>query len=198
VPAGRTARIVQLKATRKPWTMPEIARFRDMYHRSTRAELLREFGRSVSALRNMAVKLRLSKDYGIAIGFPKGNIPWNLGKRHPAKGRSSLTQFKRGQKPASYLPIGSERMTKDGIEIKIADARHWIPKTRYLWEQAHGPIPAGMIVRNTGDRDRFTLDDLRLMTRAENAALNAKIRKPKRKVIAAWIRPLMSAQEAQA
>lgn len=173
------------------WTVPEIAKFRHLYHSSTSKELMREFGRSHAAIKMMAVKLKLSKDYGIANRFPKGNIPWNLGKPHPTKGRSALTQFKKGQKGARYRRVGSERITRDGVEIKIADPGVWIAKTRYLWEKANGPIPAGMIVRNTGHVHKFKLEDLRLITRAENAALNAQIRKPRQPRIAAWVRPLM-------
>ena len=40
---------------------------------------------------------------------------------------------------------------------------------RWVWEQAHGPIPAGMVVMHTCDnRACFLLDHLRLGTQGDN------------------------------
>lgn len=60
---------------------------------------------------------------GNATQFPKGHTPWNLGmKGLPARGRSSETQFKKGQKPHTWLPVGSTRVSADGyLQRKISD-----------------------------------------------------------------------------
>lgn len=43
---------------------------------------------------------KIRQDWGSATRFKKGNTPWNCGmKGLPARGRSSETQFKKGQKP---------------------------------------------------------------------------------------------------
>lgn len=56
---------------------------------------------------------------------------------------------------------------------------------RWVWEQAHGPIPPGMIVHHVdGDRRNNDLGNLRLMTHAEHARLHND-RHPRAKVCAA-------------
>lgn len=66
---------------------------------------------------------KIRQDWGSATRFKKGNTPWNCGmKGLPARGRSSETQFKKGQKPHTWLPVGSTRVSADGyLQRKISD-----------------------------------------------------------------------------
>ncbi|WP_236084544.1 hypothetical protein [Pseudomonas aeruginosa] len=58
---------------------------------------------------------KIRQDWDSATRFKKGNTPWNCGmKGLPARGRSSETQFKKGQKPHTWLPVGSTRVSADG------------------------------------------------------------------------------------
>ena len=64
--------------------------------------------------------------------FKKGMTPWNKGTKglmpKPANG------FKKGQKCWKTRPIGSERKTRDGIEVKTENG--WIPRAHRLKQTA--------------------------------------------------------------
>lgn len=65
----------------------------------------------------------------------------------PGEHRSPKTEFKKGYKPANLMPVLSERYNpKVGYTlVKVRDGK-WQVKARYVWEQAHGPIPPGKIL----------------------------------------------------
>lgn len=106
--------------------------------------------------------------------FKKGNVPWNAG----LKGTYSLpneneTSFKSGTLHPRYKPIGSEREDKDGYLVIKAAERKWLPKHRYIWEQANGPIPKGhVVIFGNGDKRDFRPENLLLVTRAQLAIIN--------------------------
>lgn len=63
---------------------------------------------------------KIRQDWDSATRFKKGNTPWNCGmKGLPARGRSSETQFKKGQKPHTWLPVG-----RSSMKNKIEDLRN--------------------------------------------------------------------------
>lgn len=103
--------------------------------------------------------------------FAKGNIPFNKGKKG-VNGRSATT-WSLGNRPASALPVGSERNNDGIIEIKVAEPHTWLSKHRLIWQQANGPVPAGsVIIFADQDRGNFALDNLLLVTRGELAVMN--------------------------
>lgn len=60
----------------------------------------------------------------------------NYLQRHKIKER--YTDFKESKVRATAKhQIGAERMTKDGILIKIAQPNVWMKKSRYMYEQYH-------------------------------------------------------------
>lgn len=109
--------------------------------------------------------------------FEKGHQPHNKGvKGWKAGGKATQTQFKPGQRGSKWRPIGSERITKDGIrQRKIADTKYapanWRSVHELTWEAHHGPVPAGHIVVFNGDPEDVT--DLECITRAENMRRNS-------------------------
>jgi hypothetical protein len=130
-----------------------------------------------SAIDNIRAK------YGIKttarLYFNKGHVPWNKGLHYKAGGRSKETQFKKGEMPPNWVPIGSERITKDGyIQIKIQEGkfqRNWRGKHILIWEEINGPLPDGhAIIFGDGDKRNFDIDNLILVTRAELLILNRK------------------------
>lgn len=123
--------------------------------------------------------------------FPKGTVPPNKGKRRPgyAPGEMARTQFKKGNRPHTWLPVGSYRVSPDGaLEVKLNDDPgpyfvRWKPVHRLVWEQANGPVPEGFKVvfkpgRKTTQLDLITLDALELLTHAELMARNTIHRYP--------------------
>lgn len=190
--------------TRRPWSADEDTILRANYADSRSEDIARALNRPLRSVYQRARLLGLRKDPAViadmarersrrpdhggrAHQFQKGLVPWNKGTHYVAGGRSAETRFKKGRRPEearNYLPIGSLRITKDGIlERKVTDdpslvpARRWVSEQRLVWEAANGPVPPGMIVafkagQRTTDPDRITIDVLELISRRELMARN--------------------------
>lgn len=123
---------------------------------------------------------------GVATQFRPGQVPPNKGLRRPgwAPGRMRETQFRRGVRQGvaarNWMPVGSIRVDPEGYQrIKVREwtpgeatgfgnSKIWSLHQRYLWEQAHGPIPPGhSVVFRDGNRTNCVLENLELITRAE-------------------------------
>jgi transposase len=116
---------------------------------------------------------------GIKGYFEKGQIPWNKGKKGINYPGAQATQFKPGNVPHTWVPIGSERITKDGyIQIKIQDGKkqkNWRGKHILIWEAANGPLPEGhAIIFGDGNKRNFDLGNLLLVSRAQLVRMNQK------------------------
>jgi hypothetical protein len=112
--------------------------------------------------------------------FRKGMTPWNKGAKgstgtHP---HCKAHHFEHGNKPQTTVPIGTRRVTKDGIlEAKMTDTPgvyylRWRPVHRMVWEAVHGPVPAGHVVvfkpgMKTTDEARITPDAIECIRRDE-------------------------------
>jgi hypothetical protein len=109
--------------------------------------------------------------------FSRGHIPFNKDKK--GIGGWDPTQFKKGNKPANWVPIGSERVNGDGyVDIKIADGKlqkNWKGKHIIIWEKANGLVPEGSVLI-FADRNRLnvTLENLLLVSRSELAIMNRR------------------------
>ena len=111
--------------------------------------------------------------------FKKGHRPHNTGKKGwQAGGNSSKTRFKKGNRPHTWLPVGSHRFSKEGIlQRKISDTGHppqdWKSVHSLLWEKHNGPVPPGhIVVFKNRDRSDIRIENLELITRAENMRRN--------------------------
>jgi hypothetical protein len=120
------------------------------------------------------------KRYGIKTGsdgkFRRGHKPWNKGLKGVVTG-GVQTQFKKGDKPPNWVPIGTERVSKDGyIEIKVADGRkqkNWKPKHHIIYEKYNGPIPKGhAVIFGDGDKRNFDINNLILVLRRQLLTMN--------------------------
>ena len=103
--------------------------------------------------------------------FKKGQISHNKGKycRYSPK-----SEFKKGNRPYNYKPLGTISIKGDGyLWKKIADPNKWRQLHLLIWEQAHGPVPKGhIVVFGDGDKRNVTLKNLLLVTRAQLLRLN--------------------------
>lgn len=125
----------------------------------------------------------------VATRFRPGQAAWNKG----VKGATGLhencrpTQFKPGQKPHTWVPVGSYRVNYSKglprLEKKMSETPgpnhlRWIPVAKLVWEQHHGPVPDGHIVifkdpkLATTVLEEITVDKLLCISRAENARRN--------------------------
>lgn len=171
-------------------------------------EVARCIGRSVGSVHRKAAMLGIEKSDAfnksfvsgriqaantdprmVATRFKPGHKTWNSG----VKGSTGLhencrpTQFKPGQKPHTTQPVGSYRINSNKrikrLERKMNEnpgpnSVRWIPVSRLVWEQHHGPVPDGHIVIFTEARlatvvlEEITIDKLIYISRAENARRN--------------------------
>lgn len=192
--------------TRRMWTESELAHLVDRYPNQRTDELALSLSRTIRQVYSKATALGLKKSpeflasdqsgrlkpgqtrpHMIATQFKAGQKPWNKGKHYTAGGRSVETRFKKGERHGqanrNYVPIGSLRVTVDGIlERKVNDthpvpARRWVSVARLVWEAARGPIPKGHVVvfkpgMRTTDERQLTIDRLECISRAELAGRN--------------------------
>ena len=122
-----------------------------------------------------ACRLRREDSPGIAYRFPKGHVPANKGLRRPgySAGRMTETQFKKGQKPHTWRPVGTERLSKEGyLQIKLTDTgitRHdYVTIHLLVWELHRGSIPPKHhIAFKDGDKTHITIDNLECVSFAE-------------------------------
>lgn len=127
----------------------------DYPHMSTH-DVAVKHGLTMSKVHNIACKRKVKKtpeymaemlartnknllESGKAHRYKKGDVSWNKGKYMRM---SIATEFKKGQKPHNYKPVGSERITVDGyLERKVADPKKWKGLHIILWEEVNGPVP---------------------------------------------------------
>lgn len=99
-----------------------------------------------------------------------------------AGGRSAETRFKPGNRPHTWVPIGTEQIRDGYLWRKVTDGhgRHdWRQVHVMLWEQHNGPVPKGLIlVFRDRNKQNIQLDNLELITRAENCRRNSIHRYP--------------------
>lgn len=189
------------------WTASEKRLVRKLYANERTVDIARQIGVRTEVVYSLASRLGLNKSekflatsksgrilrggkLSVATQFQKGHVPANKGLRRPgyAPGRMRETQFKKGQRGNKWVPIGTERINADGYwSVKVAETtrydKSWKQKHRLLWEQAHGPVPAGHIVAfKDGDKLNCVLENLELMTMADNARRNVIWRKAPREL----------------
>ena len=179
---------------RRYWKAPELRLLRELYPNTSNDELAARFGRKRKQIAMLACKLGIRKSPEFMAKhcrFRPGHATWNKGKRwdNPA---SHATRFQKGQRCARHRPVGSERLERDGVFVKVAEPDVWVRKPRAVWEKTFGPIPAGMLVRvRDGDEQNCAPENLMLVTRTENARLNGANRKPReRRKRPTWMSPL--------
>lgn len=110
--------------------------------------------------------------------FKKGHQSFNKGMKQTeylsadALEKAASTRFKKGHRPATYRPIGSTRITRDGYrEIKISTNK-WRLEHLVVWEKEHGPLPAGhCVIHLNQDKLDNRLENLMLIPRAINSTM---------------------------
>lgn len=133
---------------------------------------------------------------GAKTKFEKGATPHNKGQRMPGywAGRMRETMFqpgtRQGAAAANWVPVGTILPDGDGyLRIKVREAgageptgfgnKHaWVQLHRKTWREHHGEIPAGHIVTfKDGDKTNCAIENLVLMSLADNARRNAMWRR---------------------
>lgn len=186
----------------KPWKGTQLAYLKKHYATTSTAEIAKVVKHTTESVRNMAAKMGLKKDIeflrecgrrnaetpnSIATRFVKGHVPSNKGKRQEeymsaeSIERCSKTRFKPGHAPHNTRDVGTERVNSDGyVYLKTEDGI--VLKHRHVWESAHGPIPDGhVVIFRDGNKQNCELDNLSMISRADNARRNTASMKPESK-----------------
>jgi hypothetical protein len=178
---------------KKMWSADEIALLKHLYACTFTKTLAKLFSCRLEQVYQQAAKLNLNKNNwyqqspmaqrlrkGDEVGkdyrFKKGQIPPNKGKKTGNLPSMMPTQFKPGQRPANYKPVGSIRVLEDGyLQIKMAEGhRQWVLLHRMIWERLNGKIPTGYLVTFIdGNKANCKITNLTLMTQKENRLRNS-------------------------
>lgn len=84
---------------------------------------------------------------------------------------SPATEFKRGNRPQTWVPIGSTAEMKDRyIKVKIAEPNTWCLRSHLVWEKHHGrSLPVRWIIRRKdGDPQNDAPSNLIAMSRSRH------------------------------
>ena len=186
------------KSPRRYWTEEERKIMTDMFADTYTSDICRLLNRSYSSVSAQASIMGLKKSesfmeielcrqaqrlrvVGVKSRYKKGRTPENKGKPMPKEVYEKLkhTMFKPGREPHNTHYDGHERTNQDGyIEVRIRKGKY-VLKHRYVWEQANGKIPNGMIVvfkdRNPNN---ICLENLELISQVENLQRNTIHRFP--------------------
>ena len=192
---------------KKQWTSEEYWKYQTRYPKGM-YEFVRDNSWGVSS-KDMAVMVnqkfgtnftqtgmkQFRQRHGIRSGetgwYQKGHEPGNKGKKleeyitdpdriADIRRRISATQFKKGERPANELPIGSIVVNADGYKIRKKQIEgtqweRWELLHRAVWEEHNGPVPEGMVI-SFRDSNRLNCDisNLVLMTRTENRVMTRR------------------------
>ena len=155
------------------------ANYKGISNKDLHRLLTTEFAVDVTVNQVKAFKQRNKLDSGLK--GTEGIPPPNRGKRMTeymtpdAIERTKATRFQKGNKPATWLPVGSERVdAKDGyVLIKTKEPNVYEHKHRVIWEREHGLIPDGHnVIFLNGDRTDLRLENLALISKATHALIN--------------------------
>lgn len=136
-------------------------------------EMNQKFGLSLTEKQIKSYRRNNNLNSGLTGRFEKGRVPYNKGKKLPNMPPNS-GQFKKGNKPPNYVPVGTINYTTDGYpKEKIGEPNKWVLKHRKVWEEHHGPIPKGYSVCFL-DRDKtnYDISNLILLSNEELARMN--------------------------
>lgn len=166
----------------RPFTQAEKDFITANYASLTAKELGKAVGRNHVSIRNFAIRNKLRKGPNPVSYFPKGHKPHNKGRKGWNPAGCEKTHFPKGHLPHNTKADGAisirQKVHADGRKdpaykyIRIGLGK-WEAYHRYLWKQAGREIPNGQIlVFVNGDTMDCRLDNLKLITRAENARRN--------------------------
>lgn len=176
----------------KKWSKEEEELLR-LYYPNSKPSKLSELlpGRTAIAIHNRACVLKLKKSEEYFENeenpgrFKKGHKTWTKGKKWvdymspEAMEGCRKTQFKRGNRPYTYLPVGTEMEIGGYMYVKVDDKvrvskwENWKLKHRMLWESVNGLIPDGYNIQfKDGNPRNITIDNLYMISREEQMKVN--------------------------
>ncbi|HEY8358659.1 MAG TPA: HNH endonuclease signature motif containing protein [Ramlibacter sp.] len=177
---GRTAgRHLKYSKTEIAWLRDNATLVISDYHSAFCAEFSRQ---DVTAQQLNGLRKRQGWKTGRTGHFGKGHVSHNKGKKMPFNPNTAATQFKKGQVSPTYRGPGHESVDEHGYVWIVTDRRNpwtgastWrVHKHRWLWEQANGPVPVGMVLKCLGDKQNTDPSNWELVPQGLLPRLNGK------------------------
>lgn len=141
------------------------------------AQMLNEkFNTDFNSTQVKGIRARLKIKSGISGRFEKGHVPPNKGRKGYHTPGSEKGWFKKGHTPYNHMKVGDEAWTTDGyLKVKIAEPNKWKHKHVLEWEKVNGKVPEGyVLIFRSGDRSDCSVENLKLVTKAEHAIMNSQ------------------------
>src|SRR5699024_5202331 len=175
-------KVIAIRIKPHNWTKEQINFVREIakgkYKSEIRDEFNKEFNLDLTLGQIKGVMFRNGITSDINGKFKIKHTPWNKGMKGLQIG-GKATQFKKGQAPTNYRPVGSERIdSKDGyIVIKVKDKgtyqERWRHKHVVEWEKYNGKVPKNhTVVFLDGNKENINIDNLALLSRSELLRMN--------------------------
>lgn len=153
------------------WSEVDLELLRRFYADTSSEVIARAIGRPLGAVYRKANKMGLHKSPEFVASIASKAV------KAPRPGRLPWWQQPNAQ-PPNAQPVGSFRVCSAGfLEIKYSTdpgprGRRWMAYSRWLWEQAHGPVPSGHAVvflpgHASTDPQAIRLEHLECVSRAE-------------------------------
>lgn len=145
------------------------------------AEITRRFNEKFGTNKTETAIQQIRGKYGFRTSarnwYREGHVPWNKGMKGWWAPGTERTWFKKGNRPQTWVPVGSETVDRNGyLKVKIAEPNKWAYKHRLIWEQHHSrPVPPGhVVIFGDGNKRNCDPDNLILVSRQQLAVLNKK------------------------
>jgi len=180
------------------WTTDMLEQLRQLYPDTKTEEVAAKLGITVRSTYHKARMCGLKKSeaflmsdqcgrlmkgkpgHGKSTGtqFKVGQKPWNKGMKGLQIG-GKATQFKKGHLPTNVKWDGHERIDAEGyVWVRVALGKY-VLKHRYVWEQVHGELPKGSVLRfKDGNKQHCELSNLEMIDRREHMSRNTIQRYP--------------------
>lgn len=179
--------------SREKWTELQVEWLTALFPTRPTREVAKHLGMSEPRVSNKASQLGLKKcsvylaeqstqfrkGRSVSPGtqFVKGAEPWNKGINFISGGRSAVTQFKKGGKPHTWVPIGTEVMREGYLCRKVRDGKpthkNYEMVHKLMWCEAHGELPdRHIVIFKDGNRTNLALENLMAISRSDNMRRN--------------------------
>ena len=190
---------------KKLWTESDLLILKNEYPSTQSIVIAKKLNRSIKAIYSQAKLQGLKKteefnrsessgrmrdgEFGKESRFQKNHVSFNTGMKWDdfmtveGKANSLRTTFKKGNLPPNTLHDGMITIRADSKTKRVykwirISLGKWQMLHVYNWEQVHGKLPKGKILAFKGSTDDCSIDNLLLITRAENMKRNSIQRYP--------------------
>lgn len=141
-------------------------------------ELLKQkYGVSLTKKQIISLFSKKGMKSGVHVGAKKGHT-YNIGKKLSKEHREKISHvmFQKGRESHNRKPVGAEHVCSNGyIIVKVAEPNTWRAKHHVEWEKHYEPIKKNeVIIFLDGDKANCKIDNLMVITKAENNVLNHK------------------------